>query len=201
MSRPDKTRGSLACEIYQSDKFCPLRSTTVAGKLQRALAAPALAETAALAALIALGVKDIENRSWRTSYRGPLAVHASRGHSGCALSDIERHYGVSITHVVSLRKGRMASRKFPDIYTGIEFPSRGLFSPQTRGDDAPAKRAHDLFRSQQEAGHFSDPASCSAIVMDARRRKFAADQPYRSIRAVHRRALYPRRGCRAEALP
>lgn len=30
------------------------------------------------ASLVALGVKRIETRSWATSYRGPLAIHASR---------------------------------------------------------------------------------------------------------------------------
>ena len=29
------------------------------------------------AAAIAFAGKDIENRSWRTHYRGPLAIHAS----------------------------------------------------------------------------------------------------------------------------
>jgi len=31
------------------------------------------------ASLIAIGVKKIETRSWRTHYRGPLAIHASKG--------------------------------------------------------------------------------------------------------------------------
>ncbi len=31
------------------------------------------------AELIASGVKRIENRSWPTSYRGPLAIHAGKG--------------------------------------------------------------------------------------------------------------------------
>lgn len=31
------------------------------------------------ASLIALGVKTIETRSWSTSYRGPLAIHAAKG--------------------------------------------------------------------------------------------------------------------------
>ncbi len=30
------------------------------------------------ASLIAIGAKRIETRSWRTSYRGPLAIHAGR---------------------------------------------------------------------------------------------------------------------------
>ncbi|KVZ27004.1 hypothetical protein WL14_00740 [Burkholderia cepacia] len=29
--------------------------------------------------LIVSGYKDIENRTWRTSYRGPLLIHASKG--------------------------------------------------------------------------------------------------------------------------
>jgi hypothetical protein len=31
------------------------------------------------ASLIAAGIKDVENRSWRTSYRGPLLIHAGLG--------------------------------------------------------------------------------------------------------------------------
>jgi hypothetical protein len=31
------------------------------------------------ATLIALGAKQIESRSWRTSYTGPLAIHAAKG--------------------------------------------------------------------------------------------------------------------------
>lgn len=33
------------------------------------------------AQLLVLGIKDVENRSWFTAYRGPLAIHASKiGH-------------------------------------------------------------------------------------------------------------------------
>jgi len=31
------------------------------------------------ASLVAIGAKKIETRSWHTSYRGPLAIHASKG--------------------------------------------------------------------------------------------------------------------------
>jgi len=37
------------------------------------------------ATLIAIGVKHYETRSWRTSYRGPLAVHAGVERRGLAL--------------------------------------------------------------------------------------------------------------------
>lgn len=31
------------------------------------------------AALVALGAKEIETRSWSTAYRGPLVIHAAKG--------------------------------------------------------------------------------------------------------------------------
>jgi hypothetical protein len=39
------------------------------------------------ASLIAIGVKHFETRSWPTSYRGPLAIHASRTKECLALVD------------------------------------------------------------------------------------------------------------------
>ncbi len=34
------------------------------------------------ATLVVMGVKQIETRSWRTDYRGPLLIHASKGKAG-----------------------------------------------------------------------------------------------------------------------
>lgn len=34
--------------------------------------------------LVARGQKKIETRSWQTSYRGPLAIHAAKGFPGYA---------------------------------------------------------------------------------------------------------------------
>jgi activating signal cointegrator 1 len=39
----------------------------------------ALSLTQPWATLIAIGAKAIETRSWQTSYRGPLAIHAAKG--------------------------------------------------------------------------------------------------------------------------
>ncbi len=39
----------------------------------------ALTLTQPWATLVAIGAKCIETRSWRTSYRGPLAIHAAKG--------------------------------------------------------------------------------------------------------------------------
>ena len=40
----------------------------------------ALTLTQPWATLIAIGAKRIETRSWRTPYRGPLAIHAAKGY-------------------------------------------------------------------------------------------------------------------------
>jgi len=34
--------------------------------------------------------KDIENRSWRTSYRGPILIHASLNPAGTRIAEIEQ---------------------------------------------------------------------------------------------------------------
>lgn len=39
------------------------------------------------ASLIAIGAKTLETRSWRTGYRGPLAIHAGKGLAGMSESD------------------------------------------------------------------------------------------------------------------
>lgn len=39
----------------------------------------ALSLTQPWATLVAIGAKRIETRSWSTSYRGPIAIHASKG--------------------------------------------------------------------------------------------------------------------------
>lgn len=39
----------------------------------------ALTLTQPWASLVAIGAKKIETRSWRTAYRGPLAIHAAKG--------------------------------------------------------------------------------------------------------------------------
>jgi len=40
--------------------------------------------------LVVNGIKDVENRSWRTNYRGPLLIHASK--SMARLSDEDFEY-------------------------------------------------------------------------------------------------------------
>ena len=46
--------------------------------------------------MIVHGLKDIENRSWATSYRGPVVVHASQRPSGHSVADVARQFGIDL---------------------------------------------------------------------------------------------------------
>jgi hypothetical protein len=48
------------------------------------------------ASLIVHGLKDVENRTWPTRYRGPLLIHASQRADDTSATDIERRFGVSL---------------------------------------------------------------------------------------------------------
>ncbi|SFO26002.1 hypothetical protein SAMN05216330_102444 [Bradyrhizobium sp. Ghvi] len=41
-------------------------------------------------------LKDVENRSWATAYRGPLLVHASQRPDAIRPDEIERRFGVRL---------------------------------------------------------------------------------------------------------
>jgi ASCH domain len=51
------------------------------------------------ATLIVRGLKDIENRSWATRYRGPVLVHASQRPSFRSLADIARQFDIDLPQV------------------------------------------------------------------------------------------------------
>jgi hypothetical protein len=59
---------------------------------------PALSVRQPWAWLIVNGVKDIENRSWRTHLRGPLLIHASSSLDGYAenIEWVRRKRGISV---------------------------------------------------------------------------------------------------------
>lgn len=38
--------------------------------------------------------KDVENRSWSTTYRGPLLIHAGKAYERWAEAYLEQHFGV-----------------------------------------------------------------------------------------------------------
>jgi ASCH domain len=48
------------------------------------------------ASLIVHGFKDVENRSWATSYRGLVLVHASQRPSGHSVAGVARQFGIDL---------------------------------------------------------------------------------------------------------
>jgi hypothetical protein len=52
--------------------------------------------------LVVTGRKCVENRSWRTSYRGPLYIHAGARWADEPVERIERRYGIEIPRDLSL---------------------------------------------------------------------------------------------------
>ena len=65
------------------------------------------------ATLVALGHKRIETRSWKTSYRGPLAIHAAKGFPGSAMSKCNLPFFYGRLHssgiLVELPKGSVVA--------------------------------------------------------------------------------------------
>lgn len=73
------------------------------------------------AALIAAGVKDVENRTWQSNYRGPLAIHAGHGRD----FDIEGWAAVGehgLQEEVLVRGAIVAVVDLTDIVTDSESP-------------------------------------------------------------------------------
>lgn len=59
--------------------------------------------------LIVHGHKDVENRSWPTSYRGPLIIHASatvaRSYYEEAAAEVERSFGITVPPLAQIERG------------------------------------------------------------------------------------------------
>ena len=53
------------------------------------------------AELIARGLKPIENRTWPTSYRGPLAIHAGKSREWMDEGDLEAYPSMAFGAVVA----------------------------------------------------------------------------------------------------
>lgn len=90
------------------------------------------------AGLIVAGVKHIENRAWRTRFRGRLLIHAAVGRSGLTLIDIERDHGVKITdelvRLCAFVGGILGSVELVDCVTRSESP---WFDGQINAKDRP----------------------------------------------------------------
>lgn len=49
------------------------------------------------ASLVAIGAKRIETRSWKTNYRGPLAIHAAKGWDPAIRAEARRNHRIAAT--------------------------------------------------------------------------------------------------------
>lgn len=50
----------------------------------------------------ATALKDVENRTWATAYRGPVLIHASQRPDAISPEEIERRFGVLLTGELQL---------------------------------------------------------------------------------------------------
>jgi hypothetical protein len=78
--------------------------------------------------LITQGIKDVENRSWRTSYRGPLLIHAARRLIPGDVDQVEQQFGLRVPRE-QLALGAIIGRAdLVDIAVGTH-PSRFFKGP------------------------------------------------------------------------
>jgi ASCH domain len=63
------------------------------GRLQPAMRALTIRQP--WASLITQGLRDVENRTWRTNIRGRIAIHAAKPPPGAAHADLIREYNLS----------------------------------------------------------------------------------------------------------
>jgi hypothetical protein len=102
----------------------------------------ALTLTQPWASLVAIGAKSIETRSWSTSYRGPLAIHAAKGWSA---DDREFCYRLDV---------------FPLLYNGGIRPTseHGLSDMLPRGVIVAIANLHRVGRIN-ERSNYPEPGS------------------------------------------
>lgn len=106
------------------------------------------------ASLIAHGHKRYETRSWRTHYRGPIAIHASQRTDRQAVLDVAREYPHIWREISPLPKGCIVAvadlvdcLKSVDTWTdGYELEGRHLiYAPEYEfGDFTPGRYAWEL---------------------------------------------------------
>jgi len=54
--------------------------------------------------LIAIGEKRVENRTWETLYRGPLAIHAGKSRTWLLRGDVERYPDMAFGAIVAVAR-------------------------------------------------------------------------------------------------
>lgn len=67
--------------------------------------------------LIVAGLKPIENRTWSTTYRGPLKIHAGVKMHAHSIDEIEQRYGVTIDRAALQMGGVIGEVQLVDVVT------------------------------------------------------------------------------------
>ena len=90
------------------------------------------------AALVVNGIKDVENRTWSTRYRGPVLIHASQRQDDVTMDEIERRFGVRLnielplggivgmTEIVDCVRPHPSRWHFPGCFAFVLTNSRAL---------------------------------------------------------------------------
>lgn len=73
------------------------------------------------ATLVAVGAKKLETRNWRTSYRGPLAIHAGKGLGGIQRPDGGPGREEDLAALIATEPFRTALQEV-SIYEAAELP-------------------------------------------------------------------------------
>ena len=99
------------------------------------------------ATLVAIGAKRIETRSWRTSYRGPLAIHAAKGFPKWA-----RQFTTAPVCYETVRRFTAAqgSGTFPAYPTGV------VLATCTLVDCVPIRGVEPVSELERAFGDYSD---------------------------------------------
>ena len=72
--------------------------------------------------LIVNGYKDIENRSWNTSYRGPLLIHAGKAIDRAALASVRLRFPQIVLPLFFETGGIVGSATLADVVTHSASP-------------------------------------------------------------------------------
>jgi ASCH domain len=72
--------------------------------------------------LIVAGFKTIENRTWRTNYRGPLQIHSSQKLDAGEIAKIEAAFGIVIDRKALHRGGIVGRVTLADVVTSSSSP-------------------------------------------------------------------------------
>ncbi len=116
------------------------------------------------AELIARGEKLIENRTWATSYRGPLAIHAGKSRAWMDLEDTIKYPGMAFGAIVALARLRGCCRieDLPLDLRGSEHangPWCWILIDVRRIAPIPCKGAQGLWDWQQTHVYYADRAT------------------------------------------